>query len=162
MRYWHFRRSPTVWLHVQNGTFRPLGLGVRVDVLIGDRSIRLLANGFLLAPHRQIGSISYRFELFSWLQKPVRPPVHPPARRGCDDKYRSRSHCFVKRKHRLKLPLTRTPTVYSPMTSPSSLTRGDQLTKSTREHLTIHLYTQKTNLTVVNVIVAKDFRLHFN
>ena len=34
------------------------------------------------------------FELFSWLQKRLRPPVRRP---GYDDKYRSRSSRFVER-----------------------------------------------------------------
>ena len=44
---------------------------------VGDGPIRRLPNGFLLAPHCHIWSISYCLELFSRLQKRFCPPVQP-------------------------------------------------------------------------------------
>ena len=48
-------------------------------------AIRKPVHGFLLAPYWQICSISYRFELFSWLQGRFRSSVRPPARPSDQD-----------------------------------------------------------------------------
>ena len=42
MLYWHFLRSPTVWLQFETGEreFRPPGLGVTKDVGVGDNTVR--------------------------------------------------------------------------------------------------------------------------
>ena len=68
------------------------GLGLRRDVEVGiDPSIA--RPWFPFAPHWHIWSISYRFESFSWLQKPFHSSIWP----GNDDKYCSRSYSFVQR-----------------------------------------------------------------
>ena len=47
-----------------------------------------------------IWSISYRLELFSWLQKRFRPPGHPSARLTYDGKYRCSSQRFAERQNK--------------------------------------------------------------
>ena len=78
----------------------------------GDRDtpIRQVAHGFLLAAYRHIGSISYCFELFSWLQKRFLPSVCPPVGHGYDDKCCPGIYCFVVEQKRLKSPVTHTAT----------------------------------------------------
>ena len=58
--YSNFHQLPSGWLKFQRGLSTP-GLGVRGDVTVGDQPIPEPAHGFLLAPHLQIWSISYRF-----------------------------------------------------------------------------------------------------
>ena len=77
--HWHLRRSPTVWLQLEIETFWLHTFGVQGYVGARDRPIRYPASGFVLAPHWQISSISYRFWVIQLAPKAC-PPVHPPAR----------------------------------------------------------------------------------
>ena len=70
--YWHFRRSPTGWLKFERWIFRPTVCGIRGKWGTGDSPFDTQPIG-LLVQHWHMWSISYHFELVTWLKKHIRP-----------------------------------------------------------------------------------------